>query len=50
MMPAGFFMNLSKESDSVLLRYAPLENTYSATLVEFSVNYRETLERRMTCR
>jgi hypothetical protein len=43
MMPAGSFMNLSKEGDSVFLRYAPLEDTCSATLVEFSVDYREGL-------
>jgi hypothetical protein len=36
-------MDLSKEGDSVFLRYAPLENTYSATLLEFSVDYREGL-------
>jgi hypothetical protein len=36
-------MDLSKEGDSVFLRYAPLENTCSATLVEFSVDYREGL-------
>jgi hypothetical protein len=36
-------MDLSKEGDSVLLRYAPLENTCSATIVEFSVDYREGL-------
>jgi hypothetical protein len=43
MMPAGSFMNLLKEGYSVFLRYAPLENTCSATLVEFSVDYREGL-------
>jgi hypothetical protein len=43
MMPAGSFMNFLKEGDSVLLRYAPLEDTCSATLVEFSVDYREGL-------
>jgi hypothetical protein len=42
-MPAGYFMNLSKEGDSIFLRYAPLENTCSATLVEFSIDYREGL-------
>jgi hypothetical protein len=36
-------MNFSKESDSILLRYAPLENSYSAALVELSVDYREGL-------
>jgi hypothetical protein len=43
MMPAGSFMNLSKEGDSVFLRYAPLEDPCSAMLVEFSVDYREGL-------
>jgi hypothetical protein len=43
MMPAGSFMDLSKEGDSVFLRYAPLEDPYGATLVEFSVDYREGL-------
>jgi hypothetical protein len=43
MMPAGSFMNLSKEGDSIFLRYAPLEDPCSATLVEFSVDYREGL-------
>jgi hypothetical protein len=43
MMPAGSFMNLSKEGDSIFLRYATLENTCSAMLVEFSVDYHEGL-------
>jgi hypothetical protein len=43
MMPAGPFMDFSKESDSILLRYAPLENSCSAAFVEFSVDYREGL-------
>jgi hypothetical protein len=42
-MSAGPFMDLSKKSDFVLLRDAPLENTYSATFVEFSIDYREGL-------
>jgi hypothetical protein len=42
-MPAGSFMDFSKESDSILLRYAPLENSCSAAFVEFSVDYREGL-------
>jgi hypothetical protein len=42
-MPAGPFMDFSKESDSIFLRYAPLENSCSAALVEFSVDYREGL-------
>jgi hypothetical protein len=43
MMPAGSFMNISKKSDSVLGRYASLENPCGATLVEFSVDYHEGL-------
>jgi hypothetical protein len=43
MMPAGPFMDFSKESDSILLRYAPLENSCSAALVELSVYYCEGL-------
>jgi hypothetical protein len=43
MMPAGPFMDFSKESDSILLRYAPLENSCSAVLVELSVYYHEGL-------
>jgi hypothetical protein len=42
-MPAGPFMDFSKESDSILLRYAPLENSCSAALIELSVYYREGL-------
>jgi hypothetical protein len=42
-MPAGPFMDFSKESDSILLRYALLENSYSATLVELSDYYHEGL-------
>jgi hypothetical protein len=42
-VPASSFMNLSKESDSVFLCYAPLVNPCSAALVEFSVDYREGL-------
>jgi hypothetical protein len=36
-------MDFSKESDSILLRYAPLENSCSAALIELSVYYREGL-------
>jgi hypothetical protein len=36
-------MNLLKEGNSIFLRYAPLEDTCSATLVEFSIDYREGL-------
>jgi hypothetical protein len=42
-MPAGSLMDFAKESDSILLRNAPLENSCSATFVEFSVDYREGL-------
>jgi hypothetical protein len=43
MMPAGSFMDLSKEGDSIFLRYAPLEYPCGAMLVEFSIDYREGL-------
>jgi hypothetical protein len=43
MMPAGSFMNISEEGDSVLRCYAPLENPCCAALVEFSIDYREGL-------
>jgi hypothetical protein len=43
MIPAGSFVDLSKEGDSVFLRYAPLEDPCGATLVEFFVDYREGL-------
>jgi hypothetical protein len=43
MVPAGPFMDFSKESNSILLRYALLENSCSAAFVEFSVVYREGL-------
>jgi hypothetical protein len=43
MMPAGSFMNISKEGDSVLRRYASLEDPCGAALVEFSIDYREGL-------
>jgi hypothetical protein len=42
-MPAGSFINISKKGDSVLGRYASLEDPCSATLVELSVDYREGL-------
>jgi hypothetical protein len=42
-MPAGSFMNISKEGDSVFGYYASLEDPYGATLVEFSIDYRESL-------
>jgi hypothetical protein len=41
MMPAGSFMNITKKGDSVLGRYALLEDPYGATLVEFSIDYHE---------
>jgi hypothetical protein len=43
MMPAGSFMNISEESDSILRCYALLENPCGAVPVEFSVDYREGL-------
>jgi hypothetical protein len=43
MMPAGSFMNITEEGDSVLGCYALLENPHSASLVELSVDYREGL-------
>jgi hypothetical protein len=42
-MPTGSFMNVPEESDSIVRRYAPLENSYRAALVEFPVDYREGL-------
>jgi hypothetical protein len=42
-MPAGSFMNVPEEGDSVLWRYALLENPCRAALVEFFVDYREGL-------
>jgi hypothetical protein len=42
-MPAGSFMDITEEGDSVLRCYAPLENPYSTVLVEFSIDYREVL-------
>jgi hypothetical protein len=43
MMPAGSFMNISKEGDSGFGRYASLEDPCGAALVEFSIDYRESL-------
>jgi hypothetical protein len=43
MVPVGSFMDVSKESDPVFGRYASLENSYGATLVELSLDYREGL-------
>jgi hypothetical protein len=43
MIPAGSFMNILEEGDSVLRCYAPLENPCGAALVEFFVDYREGL-------
>jgi hypothetical protein len=42
-MPAGSFMNISKKGESVLGRYASLEDPCGVVLVEFSVDYREGL-------
>jgi hypothetical protein len=43
MMPAGSFVNVPEEGDSILWCYAPLENPCRAALVEFSVDYPEGL-------
>jgi hypothetical protein len=42
-MPAGSFMDITEEGNSVLRCYAPLENPSSAALVEFSIDYHEGL-------
>jgi hypothetical protein len=42
-MPAGPFIDFSKESDSIFLRYAPLEHPCGVALVELPVDYREGL-------
>jgi hypothetical protein len=41
MVPAGSFVDVSNKSDSVLGRYASLENSCGAALVELSLDYRE---------
>jgi hypothetical protein len=43
MMPAGSFMNILKEGDSIFRRYALLEDPCGAALVKFSIHYRESL-------
>jgi hypothetical protein len=43
MVPPGSFMNISKEGDSVFRRNASLEDPCGAALVEFSIDYRESL-------
>jgi hypothetical protein len=42
-MPAGSFMDISKEGDSIFGRYASLENPCGAALVKLSLDYREGL-------
>jgi hypothetical protein len=42
-MPAGSFMNISKEGNSVFGCYASLEDPCGTALVEFSIDYRESL-------
>jgi hypothetical protein len=42
-VPADSFMDFSKESDSIFLRYAPLEHSCGAALVELPIDYREGL-------
>jgi hypothetical protein len=41
MMPAGSLMDFSEESDSIILRYAPLEYPCGATLIELPIDYGE---------
>jgi hypothetical protein len=41
MMPTGSFMDVSKESDSIFLRYASLEYSRGAPLVKLPVDYGE---------
>jgi hypothetical protein len=41
MVPAGSFVDVSKESDSIFRHFASLENSYGAALVEISLDYRE---------
>jgi hypothetical protein len=43
MVSTGSFVDVSKESDSVFGRYASLENSRSAALIELSLDYREGL-------
>jgi hypothetical protein len=43
MMPAGSLVDVSQESDSIFGRYAPLENSCGAALVDLSLDYREGL-------
>jgi hypothetical protein len=43
MVPIGSFVDVSKESDSIIGRYASLENSCGAALVELSLDYREGL-------
>jgi hypothetical protein len=43
MVPAGSFVDVSKESDSVFGRYASLANSCGVALIEFSLDYREGL-------
>jgi hypothetical protein len=42
-MPAGTLVDVSKESDPIFGRYAPLENSCGAALVKLSLDYREAL-------
>jgi hypothetical protein len=41
--PTGSFVDFSKESNPIFLRYAPLEHPCGAALVEFPVDCREGL-------
>jgi hypothetical protein len=42
-MPAGSFMDIMEEGNSILRCYAPLENSCGTALVEFSIDYHEGL-------
>jgi hypothetical protein len=43
MVPAGSFVDVPKKGDSILGRYASLEDSCGAVLVELSLDYREGL-------
>jgi hypothetical protein len=43
MVPIGSFVDLSKENYPIFGRYASLENSCGAALVELSLDYREGL-------
>jgi hypothetical protein len=43
MVPAGSFVDVPKKGDYIFGRYAPLEDSCGAALVELSLDYREGL-------